>query len=411
MADGYNPGDILIDTFTVSSDRGSLDLAKSFVSASIYESIFTPGIVGDIVVLDTDDQLGKLEISGDETVEISFMAPGGESANYIFALHALDDVKPTSGQKSKTYTLKVVSEEALYCKTNYVQKSFTTQISGMVQTIFTDYMMSEKNIEIEETKGSQKVVIGHHNPYAAIDMIRRRAISNENKSSAFVFFETRVDGEQTFKFVTIEKLFQGEIVKEFQQSDAINSSIMNQSDNNILAYEVPKQLSSTERISVGGKTRISSFDFRTHSYVTKDIDTDETQFKTGGTGSYNSSTFKNKYFNPKIPTQAYVPIDTSQRAVTNIKERTPDLQAFIASLMQNSMKVRVYGDAILKAGDMVTANIPNKIATTGNGETDPLLSGDFLVSRIHHEIGTAGQRPRYTCVMELLKGNLEKGVA
>lgn len=411
MADGYNPGDILIDTFTVSSDRGTLDLAKAFVSASIYESIFTPGIVGDIVVLDTDDQLGKLEISGDETVEISFMAPGGESANYIFALHALDDVKPTSGQKSKTYTLKVVSEEALYSKTNYVQKSFTTQISEMVQTIFTDYMMSEKNIEVEETKGSQKVVIGHHNPYAAIDLIRRRAVSNENKSSAFVFFETRVGGDQTFKFVTIEKLFQGEIVKEFQQSDAINSSIMNQSDNNILAYEVPKQLSSTERISIGGKTRVSSFDFRTHSYVTKDIDTDETQFKMGGSGSYNSSTFKNKYFNPKIPSQAYIPIDTSQRAVTSIKERTPDLQAFITSLMQNSMKVRVYGDANLKAGDMVTANIPNKIATTGNGETDPLLSGDFLVSRIHHEIGTAGQRPRYTCVMELLKGNLEKGVA
>jgi CxxC motif-containing protein len=411
MADGYNPGDILIDTFTVSSDRGTLDLAKAFVSASIYESIFTPGIVGDIVVLDTDDQLGKLEISGDETVEISFMAPGGESANYIFALHALDDVKPTSGQKSKTYTLKVVSEEALYSKTNYVQKSFTTQISEMVQTIFTDYMMSEKNIEVEETKGSQKVVIGHHNPYAAIDLIRRRAVSNENKSSAFVFFETRVGGDQTFKFVTIEKLFQGEIVKEFQQSDAINSSIMNQSDNNILAYEVPKQLSSTERISIGGKTRVSSFDFRTHSYVTKDIDTDETQFKMGGSGSYNSSTFKNKYFNPKIPSQAYIPIDTSQRAVTSIKERTPDIQAFITSLMQNSMKVRVYGDANLKAGDMVTANIPNKIATTGNGETDPLLSGDFLVSRIHHEIGTAGQRPRYTCVMELLKGNLEKGVA
>jgi CxxC motif-containing protein len=156
---------------------------------------------------------------------------------------------------------------------------------------------------------------------------------------------------------------------------------------------------------------VSSFDFRTHSYVTKDIDTDETQFKMGGSGSYNSSTFKNKYFNPKIPSQAYIPIDTSQRAVTSIKERTPDLQAFITSLMQNSMKVRVYGDANLKAGDMVTANIPNKIATTGNGETDPLLSGDFLVSRIHHEIGTAGQRPRYTCVMELLKGNLEKGVA
>ena len=411
MADGYNPGDILVQNFTMSSDRGSLDLAKSFVSASIYESIFTPGIVGDIVVLDTDDQLGKLEITGDETIEISFQAPGGELANYVFALHTLDDVKPTSGQKSKTYTLKVVSEEALYAKTNYVQKSYTTQISEIVQDIFNNYLMSEKNIEVEETKGSQKVVIGHHNPYAAIDLVRRRAISNENKSSAYVFFETRVDGDQSFKFVTIEKLFQGDVVKEFQQSDAINASIKNKSDNNILAYEVPKQLSTTERIAVGGKTRVSSFDFRTHSYITKDIDSDATEYTTGGSGSYNSSKFKSKYFNAKIPTQSYIPIDTSQRAVTNIKDRTPDLQAFIAALVQNAMKIRVYGDANLKAGDMVYAGIPNKITTTDNGDTDPLLSGNFLVSRIHHDIGTAGQRPRYTCVMELLKGNLDKGVS
>jgi hypothetical protein len=411
MANGYNPGDILVQSLTLSSDRGTLDLSKSFVSASIYESIFTPGIVGDIVVLDTDDQLGQLEISGDETIEMSFQAPGGELAEYTFALHMLDDVRQTSGQKSKTYTLKIVSEEALHSKTNYIQKSYNTQISGIVQDIFQNYMMSEKNIDVEETKGSQKIVIGHHNPYKAVDMIRRRAVSNENNSSAFVFFETRMGGEQTFKFCTIEKLFQGEIVKEFQQSDAINSSIMNKNDNNILAYEVPKQLSTTERISIGGKTRVSSFDFRTHSYKTKDVDTDETQYKTGGTGSYNSSAFKSKYWNPKIPTQAYIPIDTSQRAVTSIKERTPDLQAFISTLLQNAMKIRVYGDANLKAGDMVTALIPNKVSTTDNVDTDPLLSGDFLVSRIHHEIGTAGQRPRYTCVMELLKGNLDKGVS
>ena len=60
MADGYNPGDIIIDSFSVSSQRGSLNLATSFISASIFESIFTPGIIGDISVLDTDDQLGKL---------------------------------------------------------------------------------------------------------------------------------------------------------------------------------------------------------------------------------------------------------------------------------------------------------------------------------------------------------------
>jgi hypothetical protein len=130
----------------------------------------------------------------------------------------------------------------------------------------------------------------------------------------------------------------------------------------------------------------------------------------GGKGDYDSSEFKSKYQQPKIPTQAMIPVDTSQRPVTNIPEQTADQQAFLASLMQNAIKIRVYGDSKLAAGYMINAAIPNKVSTTDNGQTDPMLSGKFLISRIHHQIGTAGERPRYTCVMELLKGNLEEGV-
>jgi hypothetical protein len=387
-----------------------LYLATSFISASRFESIFTPGIIGDISVLDTDDQLGKLKISGDETVELSYKAPGGESANYKFALHALEDVKSEGTQKAKTYVLKVVSEEALHAKTNYVQKSFNSPISDMVKDIHKNFMKSEKPLEVEDTKGKQKIIVSHQNPYKATDMVRRRGISNENKSSAFLFFETRNGGDQTFKFTTIEKLFKESTIKDFQQSDAINSSIMNQADNNIIAYQVPKQFSSTDRIETGGKRRVTTFDIRTHTYKTKDIDTNSTDYKTGGTGSYDSSEFKSKYLNPKIPPQSMIPVDTSQRPVTNIPEQTADQQSFLASLMQNAVKIRVYGDAKLAAGYMINAAIPNKVSTTDNSETDPMLSGKFLISRIHHQIGTAGERPRYTCVMELLKGNLEEGV-
>lgn len=410
MADGYNPGDIIIDSFSVSSSRGTLNLATSFVSASIFESIFTPGIIGDIVVFDTDDQLGQLKLSGDETVELSYKAPGGESANYKFALHALDDLNAGS-QKSKSYTLKVVSEEALHAKTNFVQKSYNSTISDMVKDIHKNYMKSEKPLEVEETKGKQKIIIGHQDPFKATDIVRRRSISGENKSSTYVFFETRSGGNQTFKFTTIEKLFQADAVKDFQQSDAINSNLMNKADNNIISYEVPKQFSSTDRIATGGKRRVSSFDIRTQTYKTKDIETDSTKYTTGGKGSYDSSEFKSKYFNAKIPPQSLIPVDTSQRPVTNIPEQTADQQSFLAALMQNAMKIKVYGDANLKAGDMINAAIPNKVSTTGTGNVDPLLSGKFLVSRIHHEIGTAGDRPRYTCIMELLKGNLDEGVS
>ena len=40
-----NPGDIQVDTFTIKTAQGDLDLKYSFARASVYESIFTPGIV------------------------------------------------------------------------------------------------------------------------------------------------------------------------------------------------------------------------------------------------------------------------------------------------------------------------------------------------------------------------------
>jgi hypothetical protein len=318
----------------------------------------------------------------------------------------------TGGQKSKVYVLKCVSEEALHCKTNYVQKSYKKTISSMAEDIFLTYMKSNKSFEAEDTKGVQDIIISHKNPYEAMDMIRRRAISADNKSSSFVFFETREGGSTPkFKFVTIEKLFQDATVKSFQQSDAINNSIENKNDNNILAYKVPKQLSSTERISMGGKKRTSTFDFRTHEYKTKDENTDPTAYKSGGKGDYNSSEFKSKYHNgAKIPPQNVIPVDTSQRAVTNIADQSKDQQAFIAQLMQNALQIRVYGDTKLTSGIMIEANINKKVSTTGEMANDSQLTGNFLISRIHHEVKEAGVKPRYTCCIELLKGGVENGV-
>lgn len=405
---GYNPGDIFVDSLSVTSDNGSLQLASSFVDASVFESIFTPGITADIKVLDTDDQLGQLKLSGGEEVQFSFKPPGGMSADYKFALESIDDLKSEGTQKGKTYLLRCVSEETLHAKTNVVQKSYKQDIASMVEDVHKNYMKSEKPIDTEGTKGTQNIILPSLNPYKAIDMLRRRAVSNDNKSSSYMFFETRNGSTPTFKFVTLENLFQQGPVKSFQQSDAINHSIMNQADTNVLSYEVPKQFSALDRIKTGGKRRITTFDFRTHDFKFDDTTPDPTSFKTGGGSGYSSGSFLEKYVNSaKIPPQSFIPVDTSQRGVTNIPETTADQQSYIATMMQNAVKMTVYGDTVLTAGVMINVDIPNKVSTTGPRDDDPLLSGSFMISRIHHKIGTAGVRPRYVCNLEIIKGNME----
>lgn len=412
MPDSVSPGDIVVSKFTISSDRGSLDLAKSFVSASIYESIFTPGIIIDVDVLDTDDQISQLKISGDEKATITFKIPGGVTANYKMGISHLGEVKGnTSSLKHKVYKINMVSEEALKAKNNYVQKTYSDQISNIIKSIHKDYLQSSKKIEAEDTKGKQDIKFSHENPFRAIELAMKRAVSNENKSSMFVFFETRSGSDQIYKFTTIEKLFKGSPVKTFDQSSAINSSMNNKSDNQVIAVETPTQFNAVDRIAIGGQVKVATFNFRTWEYTTNTITKNSNDYKTGGGKDINSAAFTQKYRKPSgqaKPRLLLLPVDTSQRAKTSIPTYIADRQSFASTLMQGTVKMRVPGDLNLKAGDVVKANLPAKKGTTDNPQNDSQLSGNFLISRIHHEIGKVGEKPRYTCVVECIKGNPEK---
>ena len=106
MTDSYQSGDFTIERMSITSSRANLDISSIFLSASIYESIFTPGTVCDIEVLDTEDLLGTVKLLGDETVEFVYSIPGTVTADFRFALYELGELEMTGAQKGKKYKLK-----------------------------------------------------------------------------------------------------------------------------------------------------------------------------------------------------------------------------------------------------------------------------------------------------------------
>jgi hypothetical protein len=412
MADNLSIGDALVSRLVVTSERGSLTLTRSFVSASIYESIFTPGVVCDITVLDTQDIIGSLRLLGDETVEFSFKSPNMKEASFTFALYELGDQVQMESQRAKTYVLRCVSEEAMYAKTNYVQKSYSGLCSDMIVDVCGSYLFTKKRVEVERTRGNQNILVPHKSPFEAIRMIRARSVSaSDNRSSSYLFFEGRQNERQILRFCTLESRFATEPVKSFKQSGAINiNSLSNEQDNNILSFHIPQQLSSIDRIMFGGPRRVTTFNWTTWQFETQDIQTSDRNYRDGGTGTDISSRFINRYFNARIPPQSLIPVDISQRAQTFIPESTADFQAYIAQIMQNSLKIRVPGDTQLTAGVTIDCTLPNRSGTTSEMQEDPLMSGKFLISRVHHRIGMVQERPRYTCIIEALKGRYEEGI-
>ncbi len=393
----YLPGDVIIDSLSLTSPRGALDLTTMFASLKVYESIFVPNALVEITIWDVNDVIGNMIFLGDEMINVNFGAPGGIFVNYDFALDTISDITEEKSTKSKTYIMHGVGIETMYAKTNYVQKQYNTLISSIVQDIHTNFLQSIKPLQVEPTSGEQNIMIPNYDPFKAIDNVRRRAVSTTNQSSSYVYFENALG----MYFQTIEGMLQQGPIKNFIRLDSLSSSIFTESENNILSLEVPQIISSTDRISLGSLTqRISTYNFRTRKYTYNDV--------TPPNSSYNSGAFTGKY-GSNYGKHSFIPVDTANRPSTSIDTMTPYQMAFVARMMQTQLNIRVYGDGIVKAGDVVNINIPEISNITGAIPNDPILSGNYLVTRICRNIGLSFERPRYMDSIELINGELGSG--
>ena len=402
-----NPGDPEITTLTV----GSINLLTDAVllSLSVYESIFAPATICDITVLDAKDNIGQKRLVGGEKVVVEFKTDlsGSQPMKLDLVLDQASDTIAMGDQKSKIYTLKCVSPEAIYAKTNYVMKCYKDKLcSDMIKDLATTYLHTKKQIDLEPTKGTQVILIPNMNPYHAISLVKKRSVSSENVSSVFVFYESREGNKQKYKFTTIEKLFKGSAVKQFTQSSTKNTSIGSRTDNNIIAYKINHQADASTTVK---NTRSSTvrYELLTHSqqqnakYVAN-------PGRTGGTISTNPD-LTNIINSAKHAPLSYFPSMFGVLPETHQSASNPNFMSYISALMQNSMRIRVPGDTILTAGAIIDCSIPEKQGDPSSGKNEPMLSGNFLISRIHHMIGDITQQPRYTCSIECLKAGYEKG--
>jgi hypothetical protein len=398
----YQPGDLIINSMTIAGRT----IKSGFISGSIYESIFTPCVVAEFNVRDTDDALfAGLNLSGGEPFTITFQAPGGQQAAYKFLINKAQNLAPSSQYKSRTFTLICASEEAFYAAGGldfhgYIHKSYPKKlISANVQDVLKSYLKTSKQINVEDTRGIQDIIAGNEKAWDFIDRMKRMAVSSKNQSSSYVFFEN----QKGFNFITIESMFKGNPVKSFVQDSTVGTDIMKMTENNIFGYELPHLINAVDRIDTGTlKSRISTFNFETNEYLSQSVDFPGTSDKTGGSGSWNKSSFAAKF--GKYPGRnSTMPYD-NRRPITNIPESTPNQLAYSGNLMQSLIKLRVFGDAKLKAGDLIEAKIKQQNSLTSNSKQDTDVSGKMIVASLRHMINPEGERPRYSCVMECLKG-------
>jgi hypothetical protein len=427
MADNNNifkPGDVEITKVWLYSDDGNrnYDLIQQVVSIDIYESIMSPIIYADVFINDSNDLLRQFPILTEEYVEIEFKLPNSEDvSSYKLHVKEIKNVRANDQQKSKSYTLSLVSMELLDNVSTIIYKRYGgykdksgvahgTEIHTAIQSILAEYLGTEKKFEYEQTKGIDEILITREKPFAAIDQLRRRALSKQYQSHSFMFFENK----HGFVLSTMERLFdKGKDTigdRTFWTDTNTANEVTQNMYRNIIGYKQIQSADSIGRISQGGlRTGVGKLDVMTGEYLITEYDDskDQDKFKTveGKSIGQNSSSFTRKH--SKGTAKNLLMIGDGSRSETELPEKMASLQAYTQKITQNLVGIHIWGDNLITVGDVIECRLPSATGTTQTDhKEDRLSSGKFLVSKVRHILLNGQGKQKYTMSCELVKGTL-----
>lgn len=400
---GYNPGDVIINNLSINSPRtGTWNLSENFLSASIMETIFTPGVMAEIKILDYKDDVGNYQLAGDELVTFNFTKPNGATGNYSFHLNNIKDTEIYGALKVKTYKLICISRETLTGQTNTIQKAFNTNISSMVQEIFGQLGSSLNLSKLEQTQGIRNLVISNQPLFEAIEMLRKEAISTANKSSNFMFYQNG----SGFNFHTIEDMLNNGDVKNFVQTNTVPHNMFSNVDNNILAWQILQNIDAMNRIKAGViNQRVMTFNTHTHEFKQQDFKNPQGITEMGSIIPTVMSTFLSLFANGNRPVFRYInPNMTGQQVPkSSVPETMQNKMVNLAQMQEQTLLTTVLGDPVLMAGKTIFCDVP-KISVDVNPGLEQQMYGRWLISKLTHEIQEPTVKPRYLCNIEALKG-------
>ena len=403
-------GDIDVTKLTV----GDIDL-NSYVQATyegfnIYEDILSPyGPVCEIKIIDHSDALGITNLNGDynKDIEISFKLPydSENSVEFKFKQFQNKNLNDGSSQKvgslnSKTYEIRGVSMELLNAQGNYVSRSYNDLTSAMVEDVIKTNFKSDKEFEIiENTKGKRRLVFSNEHPMNVLMKLNSEHIAETSQSSCFALFQRQDNGVQRYVFTTFEQLFQQSPVASYRQSTALNSSSATFLDKQYSIRHFVVSDSFFTPVRSMAKASEQTVNLTTHGVIsTKPVNID---FKFIDQSIYSGSRDSDAEYPVKKVIDKVNEIQKNSVGDANKKRA-----AFLSHLAQNSAELEIPGNPIIKLGDIINLQIPNKTQSEiGKAAGETQFNGNALVVGIRHKIKPMTSSPRYTMLLRVVKAS------
>lgn len=414
------PGDVEITNLTIMREDGqrAMTLISHCKTMEIFESVLSPVIFAELNIADAAGIRQELPINGEEYVRIVMRTPDTKiTVTYLLRVFEVTDETVTRNGQMRTYTLKCCSPELFRSAKTHISNSFHGTVSDAVTQILDNALGSEKPFVVEDTKGVKERILSRLTPFAAIDYLRRNAISKTHKSSSFVFFENR-DG---FKFCTLERLMhEGSLAgitdkRFFFDTASNNTDINNVTMRNIIAFNQVQSTSSLSMIARGGISNVAKqFDLFTGDVTVYNYTDNESadEFKTIDEKGASQRTATHAMEHGQVATKAGLSASTVAAVPTTSESGDSGTAAMMAvrraytqKLVDNIVQIYVYGDTDVTVGDVIHCSFPKAVGTTEDSKTTRFDSGNYLVTKVRHMI-VLGDRPGHTMSLELIKGSI-----
>ena len=198
------PGELVLDKIELTPLSGgdTVDLIKIVNEVSIYEDLFLPFNLGEVLITDATGLIDTLPITQQEELKIEFNTPSFDPIKKKYIVYKISNRNP-GRYGSFSYVLHFMTAEAIKNSNTRVSKSYKDEtIKDIVQDIFDEYLKVEGELEWEHEPSNEEpfsCVIPNWRPIDAINWVLARAYSDSPQNANFKFYES-LDGEETPKF-------------------------------------------------------------------------------------------------------------------------------------------------------------------------------------------------------------------
>lgn len=410
------PGSVEIRKLVLNTGLGApIPLVGIATQLDIYESIFQPYIIADIIIVDSIGLINKFPTLTEMSIDIEFSVIGlDQTVSYTLNILDRQGEKTENQDKMVVYKLVCVSQEVDKPEAHkLIRYSGKENISDAVINILKTYIGTSKEYVCEPTNGIQNIRPRSRKPFQLIDELRRAALSIDNESHSYVFYEDKYG----YKFVTIEKLIEDGTKKIgdriFTYDSAVNVDVEGTNWRNILYRDVMVVGKAVKQLLLDAtKQKIRNLNVTTGVQETVEKTEKELSFKQLDKGGFVTTSERQAILEEVVTMERAVitsGIDTDSEDLYIPPEKIANLLIYFPNLVSNVSRILVYGDPALTAGNVIKCDIPEMDGLTNTKtKLSSSQSGNYLVTSLRHMIDLTAP-PTYTQSLEIIKTGFGQG--